>query len=223
MRYVSDSLIAVSSEPERHLARAEADIFQIYKYLLVLPDGITVDHTEKQLLDGDPKSDTGRPSVAILQTCKCIDSEATPILYAQNKFTFRLSMCTSLASSLASTANISPVLGTGPVANSFILNGLRWSTISCLSSISFLSNNAPLSDQQVGPIAGPYISSRPRPRFTCSGADIIARFTEYDLKYSPTGPNRYMVLSIYNWVSLQVMREELSEFQSELEAMMGPG
>lgn len=48
----------------------------------------------------------------------------------------------------------------------------------------------------------------------------MARFQTSDLMYSPWGPDKYMALSISNWVSMKVMREELSAFQRALQAMM---
>jgi hypothetical protein len=62
--------------------------------------------------------------------------------------------------------------------------------------------------------------SRPRPSFVCTGADILARFQAPELVFSPWGPDESMALSISNWVSMQVMREELNAFQRALQAMM---
>ena len=56
--------------------------------------------------------------------------------------------------------------------------------------------------------------------FRCTGADIMARFSPYDQRYSPSGPDEYMALSIQNWISTMVMRAELTAFQQELEVML---
>jgi hypothetical protein len=122
--------------------------------------------------------------------------------------------------------NTSLAMEPGPslsLANSSIIRSLRWSTLSYLTSISFVSNtnsnSSSVSDQDPTPrIVGP----RSRPSFTCTGADILARFASSDFRYSPAGPDQYMALSISNWVSMQVMRAELSAFQRDLEAMMRP-
>lgn len=50
----------------------------------------------------------------------------------------------------------------------------------------------------------------------------MARFNTSDIRYSPIGPDKYMALSISNWVSANVMRAEMSAIQRELEALMGP-
>jgi hypothetical protein len=95
------------------------------------------------------------------------------------------------------------------------LSKFRWSTISQITHLSFVSNSVSLPGLS---LSGPYT----RPSFNCSGADILARFSPHDLRYSPYGPDEYMALSVSNWVSTKVMRAELSAFQRELEMMMRP-
>lgn len=56
--------------------------------------------------------------------------------------------------------------------------------------------------------------------FICTGEDIIDRFAESDFIYCPWGPDRFMTLSISNWVSMQVMRAELTACQEALESLM---
>jgi hypothetical protein len=63
----------------------------------------------------------------------------------------------------------------------------------------------------------------PRAYFTCTAAHLLSRYTVADFKYSPIGPDEYVVLSMNNYVSTQVMRAELSAFQRELDIMMRPG
>lgn len=48
-------------------------------------------------MDEDPGVEPDRLSVAILQTCKRINEEGTPILYGQNNFTICLRKCLFLA------------------------------------------------------------------------------------------------------------------------------
>jgi hypothetical protein len=144
--------------------------------------------------------------VAVLRACKQINEEGTPILYSQNKFIICLTMDPAPSCSLA---------------RSFILRSLRWSTLRQLSTVSFMSNGGPTSDPDSG-FNSPSFTRRARPSFTCTGADILARFASCDFRYSPSGPDQYMALSISNWVSMQVMRAELSAFQQDLEAMMRP-
>jgi hypothetical protein len=101
------------------------------------------------------------------------------------------------------------------LSNSLFLRGLRWSTVSHLSVVSFISGSTVTpGETRIRRLA------RPRPSFTCTGADILAHFVEADFLYSPCGPDQYMALSISNWVSMEVMRAELSAFQRALEAML---
>lgn len=62
--------------------------------------------------------------------------------------------------------------------------------------------------------------SRDRPAFKCTGEDIMARFTASDFLCSPRGPDKYMALSISNWISMKVVREELGAFERALKAKM---
>lgn len=100
------------------------------------------------------------------------------------------------------------------LAHSFLLSSLRWNTLQHIKHLSFISSSTSL----------PELYSQPpsRPCFTCTGMDIVGRFTPRDLVYAPHGPDGFMALSVSNWVSAQVMRAELSAFQRELEAMMRP-
>lgn len=66
------------------------------------------------------------------------------------------------------------------------------------------------------------VYGRPRAAFPCTAAHLLARYTASDFKYSPRGPDEYVVLSMSNYVSTQVMRAELNAFQRELEIMMRP-
>lgn len=53
----------------------------------------------------------------------------------------------------------------------------------------------------------------------CSGKDIIAHFTESDLKYWP-GPERSMALHIATWISHSITRAELTAMEKDLEMEM---
>ncbi|RDW71295.1 hypothetical protein BP6252_07858 [Coleophoma cylindrospora] len=87
---------------------------KICRYLLVSPGPISVPDTA-------PPS-WPYPSVAILQTCKLINQEATPLLYGSNAFTI----------SITSTPSDTPLA---------MLSKLRWQTISLLPEINFISSN----------------------------------------------------------------------------------
>lgn len=100
------------------------------------------------------------------------------------------------------------------LASSLFVRGLRWPTISLLSRIYFINDSSYKPDDASAQRLLP-----PRPAFTCTGADILARFHEQDFKYSPLGPNEYMALSISNWVSINVMREMLTACHRALRQM----
>jgi hypothetical protein len=94
------------------------------------------------------------------------------------------------------------------------MRGLRWSTISLLNSIYFIGGSSYSPDDDNG-----QRRPQPRPAFTCTGAEIMARFQRLDFRYSPWGPDEYMALSISNWVSMNVMKEELTAFHKALRTM----
>lgn len=167
---------------------------KIYTALLVCPGGISVPFSDSPL-----EKTSKYPSVSILQTCKLINDEATSILYAENDFLIHLPL--ERHRSLP-----------GKSDHCFQLSSLRWSTLAYMKSMSFASGNSPaLPDPH-------FVGSKPT--FSCSGQDIISRFSDHDIRYSPHGPDEYMALSVSNWVRTKVMRAELSAFQKELEAMM---
>lgn len=169
---------------------------KIYPYLLISDGEIAVNKCDISVSNRV----SSPPSVAILQTCKRINEEGTKILYSQNKFIIYLSIDPKPSFSLT---------------NSFILKSLRWSSISFLTSLSFVSNSHPLPglDDSVSETA------RSQSAFHCTGADIIARFKPNDFRYSPKGPDEYMSLSVSNWISTQLMKVLLASFQQELEAL----
>jgi hypothetical protein len=89
-----------------------------------------------------------------------------------------------------------------------------------MKSLSFASNiNMSFRSLQDLPLPLPISPTPPRPTFNCSGKDILSRFSQSDLKYSPKGPDDFMALSLSNWLSMKVTRAELNAFQKELEAM----
>ena len=97
------------------------------------------------------------------------------------------------------------------LANSLFMRGLRWSTISMLNNVYFISCSSDNpGDDSVERQWPPGLA------FTCTGADILARFQALDFKYSPWGPDEYMALSISNWVSMNVMKETLTAFHRVL-------
>jgi hypothetical protein len=194
---------------------------------LVLPRPVNIETLEDSYFLPGPPPRHQRPSVAILRTCRDINEEGTPILYSKNQFLICLCMpsfflpssshllpTTPLATSLNSFVGISPSPGCS-LANSLFLTGIRWSTLALLRSIGFTSSSmmTPAHDNAL---------SLPRgsPSFVCNGDDILARFTESDFTYAPPGPDKFMTLSISNWVSMQVMRAELAACQKALQAMM---
>ncbi|KIN05982.1 hypothetical protein OIDMADRAFT_17097 [Oidiodendron maius Zn] len=167
---------------------------EIYHHLLVVPVPINIETVDNKYFNSSWRS--RRPSVAILQTCKDINEEGIPILYANNTFV----ICLAINYRLKIVPGPSSCL-----ASSLFVRGLRWSTISLLSRIYFINDSSYKPDDASAQRLLP-----PRPAFTCTGADILARFQELDFKYSPLGPNEYMALSISNWVSINVMREMLT-------------
>lgn len=99
--------------------------------------------------------------------------------------------------------------GPSSFTNSFLLRSLRWSSISCITSLSFIGTENPVPKLEDGASRQPRSSSV----FQCTGADILARFKPNDFRYSPKGPDEYMALSVSNWISTQVLRVLLCAFQ----------
>lgn len=93
---------------------------QICTHLLASSEIITILSTGKQEPPISESISFSRPSVSILQTCKRINGEATPILYSTNTFTIHL-----------------PLTHT-PLT--FFLGKLRWSTIPHLTNLSFIGD-----------------------------------------------------------------------------------
>lgn len=91
---------------------------------------------------------------------------------------------------------------------------MRWTTISYIGTMYFVSNTLPTASSST--------YKRPQAVFPCTGAHLLSRFTPADFRHSPVGPGQYMVLTMSNHVSTQVMRAELALFQKELEEMMRP-
>jgi len=100
----------------------------------------------------------------------------------------------------------------------FLLSKFRWTTLRALNSLTFTSNNGPVPSLPIVGTESPFSE----PGFHCTGADILARFTLSDFRYSPVGPDHFMALSISNWVSTKVLGAQLNAIQRELEVMMGP-
>jgi hypothetical protein len=76
-------------------------IYQILNHLLIsTEESITIDSTQNGacILTEEPEFEHERPSVVILQTCKRINEEGTPILYGRNNFTVCLRMSSLLIS-----------------------------------------------------------------------------------------------------------------------------
>ncbi|KAH6681936.1 hypothetical protein B0J14DRAFT_695418 [Halenospora varia] len=192
---VNESPAKIKTESLFSLMELPAELrLKIYTALLVCPGGISIPSSDPPL-----EKASKYPSVAILQTCKLINEEATSILYAENDFLIHLPL---------ERRKRLP----GKPDHCFQLSSLRWNTLAYMKSMSFASGNSPaLPDPH-------FVGSKPI--FSCSGQDIISRFSDHDIRYSPQGPDEYMALSVSNWVSTKVMRAELSAFQKELEAMM---
>lgn len=98
----------------------------------------------------------------------------------------------------------------------FLLSKFRWSTLHLISSLTFTSSNG------LVPALSLTATAFSEPSFHCTGPDILARFSPSDFRYAPVRPDRFMALSISNWVSTRVMRAQMSAIQKELEAIMGP-
>jgi hypothetical protein len=45
---------------------------------------------------------------------------------------------------------------------------------------------------------------------------MLSRFKTSDLRYSPAGPDRLMVLTLENWISMKVARAEILGFQLDI-------
>lgn len=148
-----------------------------------------------------------------MQTCKLANEEGVPILWGKNNFAVCLRPL-----SLSLLFAVSDPNSAVDVTEPFFLHKLRWSTIHHITSLTFTSNTTPLPD----PFSTSSVLKRAytRPHFTCSGQDILARYSPADFRYSPYGPDVCMCLSIRNWVSTNVTRAELNAIQQELEAMM---
>lgn len=115
-----------------------------------------------------------------------------------------------------SSSSITNSFAANDPSPTFLLSKFRWSTLRVLNSLTFTSSNGPVPSL---PLTGTNFSE---PGFHCTGADILARFTGADFRYSPVGPDHFMALSISNWVSTKVLGAQLSAIQRELEVMMGP-
>jgi len=165
---------------------------KIYENLFPKGEKITVPHEA---------SDSIHPHIpaAILQTCKKINEEATSYLYSRNTFIIYLPLLKS------------------PSWASFV-HHFRWTTISLIPTINWVNSITPPSPPASMDIFNPFTRSI----FSCSGRDILERFTPSDMMYAPMGPDERMVLSIANWVSVNVMRVEMNQIQRELETMMAP-
>ncbi|CAG8980426.1 hypothetical protein HYALB_00003991 [Hymenoscyphus albidus] len=89
------------------------------------------------------------PRVSILQTCKLINAEATPIFYSINRFVVSLRNCSPAAPAyfpdLTGTALERPFLHKSltsmPRKPNFQLSYFRWSTLAQIKSLSFISGN----------------------------------------------------------------------------------
>ncbi|KAF8864228.1 hypothetical protein BDZ45DRAFT_58244 [Acephala macrosclerotiorum] len=182
---------------------------KIYEHLLIcdedieLPsDGLGEKERQIRMIHGVPLHPHPRPAVAILQTCRLANEEGVPILWSKNSFAICL-----------------PI----DLTEIFFLNKLRWSTIHHISSLTFTSHSTPLPyspSTSSSSANSAVIRAYTRPHFTCSGLDILSRYSPADFCYSPYGPDVCMSLSIRNWVSTNVTRAELNAIQLELEAMM---
>ncbi|CZR54342.1 uncharacterized protein PAC_04226 [Phialocephala subalpina] len=183
---------------------------KIYEHLLICDDDVELPsdglgEKERQIrtICGVPLHPHPRPAVAILQTCKLANEEGIPILWSKNSFAICL-----------------PI----DLTEIFFLHKLRWSTIHHISSLTFTSHSTPLPDlfpsSTSSSANSAVVRAYTRPHFTCSGLDILSRYSPADFCYSPYGPDVCMSLSIRNWVSTNVTRAELNAIQLELEAMM---
>ena len=185
------------------------NITKIYELLLPSSEEIKIPWETIDMSTNEPSTNP-HIFVSILQTCKKVNEEATPILYHNNTFItcLRMSPHQSIFTVRWYTPAIEPSL--------CFLRNFRWSTISMIPKLSFTSSSVPLP----GPIlpGTPYV----RPSFSCSGKEVLERFVASDFRYSPVGPDMSMALSISNWVSVNVMRVEMNAIQRELEAIIGP-
>ncbi|RDL40533.1 uncharacterized protein BP5553_00512 [Venustampulla echinocandica] len=176
---------------------------KIYLNILICPEALNIPRHR----DSSSNNTFAYPSVGILQTCKLVNEEATPTLYSKNRLIITLPL------EKGSPPNSGePPASFGP---SFHPSNFRWNTLTQMTSLSFTSgNNIGFSDPELPP------SLIPSATFKCSGQELISRISPGSMVFSPQGPDKYMALSIANWVSLRVMTAELNAFHRELEAMM---
>ncbi|KAH8595929.1 hypothetical protein B0O99DRAFT_686443 [Bisporella sp. PMI_857] len=158
---------------------------KIYPHLLCLDDQIIITH--------DRSIHSPKPCIAVLSTCRLINTEATPVLYNRNNFLIHLDK--------APSPLYLPIF-----PKSYFPMSCRWSTIPLIKFLAYKASGSRTSQAT----------------FSCCGSDIMAQFTDDDIKYNPDGPGEYLALSISNWVSREVVKAELCMAQVFLAEVLRP-
>ncbi|KAG9236732.1 hypothetical protein BJ875DRAFT_439081 [Amylocarpus encephaloides] len=167
----------------------------LYEDLLIFPQHFVVS------LFGEPSEPMPAshcPAIHLLQTCKLVNEEATPVFYS-NHFFFSLppSRLPRIDSSCYEAHSMGPA---------FQLSRFRWSTIACINSLSYPSG-----------LNVTHVSSLTSPAFTVTGEDIVDLLWPTDVRYSPQGPDLFMSDSFSFWLTLMAMSFQLRERRMELE------
>jgi hypothetical protein len=100
-------------------------------------------------------------------------------------------------------------------SSAYFLSPMRWSTIACIKTMHFTTNVTPPSQ----------FCKFPQAVFSCTATDLLSRYSFTASNFMATWhwPSDNIVLSMGNYISMKLMRAELSSFQAELQMMMRPG
>ncbi|PBP18017.1 hypothetical protein BUE80_DR011188 [Diplocarpon rosae] len=172
----------------------DAEGRQIYEDVLISPHELNIPSEVSGSNVTSRSNDFTYPANAILQTCKLVNQEATPIFYGRNTFKICLA-----------TEHCRP----------FFVRNFRWSTLLSIDTIKFHSSGSAELGTDPSSITAPT-----RPYFACSGYDLMAVLKGTAFLYSPVCPDNNMALSISSWVSTKVLYLELDAIQKEMEAIM---
>ncbi|RFU26569.1 hypothetical protein B7463_g9758, partial [Scytalidium lignicola] len=201
---------------------------KICSYLLLSPE-------EHIAIPKKTSSSTFNPTVSILQTCKLLNEEATPLLYSHNQFVVNIGLASQDPNSFENHITFPSTL--------------RWTTIALLNNTSYISQPSPVprlpfpstpSTDTIMTNAGLDLSADPHgleltpytppplsiPQFTTTGKGIMRLFSEKDFSSDPVipvAPDETMARCISNWVSRNVFMAALEAAQRDLEGLFrGP-
>ena len=183
---------------------------EVLEILLVFAEeNISVYSTKKGPSTKVGGSSSERLSVAVLQTCKRINEEGTPILYGRHTFTIYLhTLYKGQNSSWTKEFDAQSEQSEPPRGCAFFLQRLRWSTLNYITTMYFTSDSL-LPSSRTG-------QGLPRAFFSCTGSSLLSRCA------TNSSNHENGILSLSNYVSVQVFYAELSACKKEVEFLMNP-